>query len=253
MDQTKIKQPLWISHRGYKEQAVENTYEAFKAAVNMGFTALETDLRITKDNQIVLIHDHTLKRLSNDRRSVTNLSRSQLEEIRFRDGGQPLFFDQFIKEFSGCTWTFDIKYENGDKTIQTLASWAKSHGLEQLLTTNGRFLVWRASHEKLIRDLFPGAVFYARRIQCWRAGLAVIMGVPSLGAIRSNRTYALPPYLGSIWLFRKSFVRCFHRRRARTIAFLPETVHDTRAAIEAGFDEILTNGRIIDTDEGEND
>lgn len=246
MDHTNIKQPLWISHRGYKEKAVENTYEAFKAAVDIGFTTLETDLRITKDNQIVLLHDHTLKRLSNDNRCVSKLSRSQLENIRFGGGGRPLFFDQFIKEFGDCTWTFDIKYENGDKTIQTLVSWAKNHGLEQLLTTNGRYLTWRESHEKLLKNLLPEAVFYARRIECWRAGLAVIMGVPSLGAIRSNRTYALTPYLGSIWLFRKSFVRCFHRRGARTIAFLPKTVHDTCAAIEAGFDEILTNGRIID-------
>ena len=245
MDHTNIKQPLWISHRGYKEQAVENTYEAFKAAVDIGFRALETDLRITKDNQIVLLHDHNLKRLSNDNRVVSKLSRSQLEKIRFGDGGQPLFFDQFIKEFCGCTWTFDIKHENGDKTIQTLVSWARSHGLEQRLTTCGKFLTWRASHEKLLENLLPRAVFYARRIQCWRAGLAVIMGVPALGAIRSNRTYALTPYLGSISLFRKSFVHCFHRKGARTIAFLPETVDDTRAAIEAGFDEILTNGRII--------
>jgi len=244
MNHTNIKRPLWISHRGYKEQAVENTYEAFKAAVDIGFTALETDLRITKDNQIVLLHDRNFKRLSNDNRCVSKFSRSQLEKIRFSGGGQPLFFDQFIKEFSGCTWTFDIKYENGDKTIQTLVSWAKSHGLEQLLTTGARFLTWRASHEKLLKNLLPGAVFYARRIQCWRAGLAVIVGIPSWGAIRPNRTYALPPYLGNISLFRKSFVHCFHRKGARTIAFLPETVHDTRAAIEAGFDEILTNGRI---------
>jgi len=244
-----IKQPLWISHRGYKEQAVENTYKAFKAAVDMGFTALETDLRITKDNQIVLLHDHNLKRLSNDGRLATKLSRSQLEEIRFRDGGKTFFFDQFIKAFGDCTWTFDIKPENGDRTIKILISWAKSHGLEQRLTTSGRFLTWRASHEKLLKNLLHGAVFYARRIECWRAGLAIIMGVPSMGGIRSNRTYALTPYLGRISLFRQSFVRCFHQRGARTIAFLPETVHDTRAAVEAGFDEILTNGRIINIDE----
>ena len=239
------KQPLWISHRGYKEQAVENTYKAFKAAVDVGFTALETDLRITKDNQIVLLHDHNLKRLSGEDKVVSTLSRSELEKIRFRDGGQPLFFDQFIKKFGDCTWTFDIKPENGDKTIQTLISWVRSQGLEKRLTADGKFLAWKASHEKLLKDLLPGAVFYARRIECWRAGLAVMMGVPSLGAIKSNRTYALTPYLGSISLFRKSFVHCFHRREAKTIAFLPETAHDIRAVIEAGFDEILTNGRII--------
>jgi len=142
-------------------------------------------------------------------------------------------------------YTFDIKYEKGDQTIRALLSWAKRQGFEQHLITGGRFLTWRASHERLLKNLLPGAVFYARRIQCWRAGLAVIMGVPSLGAIRSDRTYALTPYLGRISLFRQAIVECFHRKGARTIAFLPETIDDNRAAIEAGFDEILTNGRII--------
>ena len=55
------KKPGWISHRGYKANAVENTGKAFATAVDIGFSALETDLRITKDHQIVLIHDKTAK------------------------------------------------------------------------------------------------------------------------------------------------------------------------------------------------
>ena len=73
--------PLWISHRGYKAHAVENTRAAFEAAVAHGFTALETDLRRTRDGHLVLHHDPTLDRLAGDPRVVAGLTRAQLERV----------------------------------------------------------------------------------------------------------------------------------------------------------------------------
>ncbi len=89
------RKPVWISHRGFKANAVENTFNAFAAAVDIGFSALETDLRITKDRHIVLIHDKTLSRLANDHRRVIDLTRRELESFRLANGEQFLFFEQF--------------------------------------------------------------------------------------------------------------------------------------------------------------
>lgn len=237
--------PLWISHRGYKVQAVENTYQAFKAAVDIGFTGLETDLRITRDNHLVLIHDPSLVRLVNDERPVIALSRRELERIQFREGGKPLFFDQFAEEFGCCTWTLDIKPENGIMTITALRNWTERHRSAQWLTKQAKFLTWRASHEQLLTTLLPGAKCYARKYECWRAALAVMAGLPIPGSIKPDRTYALVSHLGGIPLFRRPVVEYFHKRGARTVAFLPETEQDTNSAIDAGFDEILTDGPII--------
>jgi glycerophosphoryl diester phosphodiesterase len=253
MTETASEKPLWISHRGYNATATENTLEAFKAAVDIGFTACETDLRITNDDHIVLIHDPTLIRLANDSRQVRELSRIQLEKLGFTGGGKPLFFDQLVKDFAGLNWVFDIKPENGGKTIRAMVDWCRSHSAENWLTGHGKFLAWRKSHEILLNRLLPGIECYAREMECWRADLAVLMGLPSLGGIEPNRTYAIPPRLAGVRLFRKSAVECFHRRQASTVAFLPDTEQDARAAMEAGFDEILTNGRIIDTDVLEKD
>jgi glycerophosphoryl diester phosphodiesterase len=250
VDQSDIKKPLWISHRGYHNRAVENTFEAFQAAVDLSFIACETDLRITNDGHIVLIHDPTLSRLANDSRPVSELSRIQLEKIRFTGGGRPFFLDELIKEFSSCNWIFDIKPEKGAKTIRAMVDWTQSHRVEHWVIDQVKFLAWRRDHEKLLKDLLPGVVCYARKMECWRADLAVLIGLPSLGGIESNRTYAIPPKLAGIELFRNSIVDCFHRKQAQAVAFLPETEDDARAAVQAGFDEILTNGRIFDTDPG---
>ena len=48
--------PQAIAHRGYKALYPENTMAAFEAAVEMGAHALETDLHLSKDGEIVLSH-----------------------------------------------------------------------------------------------------------------------------------------------------------------------------------------------------
>lgn len=48
-----------IAHRGNTSDAKykENTIEAFKNCIDKGITSIETDIRITKDNKIVMGHD----------------------------------------------------------------------------------------------------------------------------------------------------------------------------------------------------
>ena len=50
------KMPQIIGHRGFKARYPENTLLAFKAAIDAGAQALETDVHITKDGQVVLSH-----------------------------------------------------------------------------------------------------------------------------------------------------------------------------------------------------
>jgi glycerophosphoryl diester phosphodiesterase len=264
--------PLWISHRGYKETAVENTRSAFAAAVDIGFSCLETDLRITRDKRIVLVHDPTLARLTGDRRRVQDMTAAELADIRLDNrqlpgsliseaGDSPekgrtasqrnavtqnsrdrlLFFDEFVAEFSGCRWVFDIKPETGAETIMALSRWAEAEGMVEKIVQNTKILTWRAAHEALAAAHFPGVPFYARRPECWRAGLAMLTGQPGLGALRPGRTYALPPTFMGFSLFQASMVRRFHERRAAVVAFLPPTDALARRAVTAGFDEILTN------------
>ncbi|KAB5554542.1 PLC-like phosphodiesterase [Coniochaeta sp. 2T2.1] len=57
-----IKLPQAIAHRGYSADFPENTLAAFTAAVDVGAHAIETDIRLSKDNVVVLSHDLSLKR-----------------------------------------------------------------------------------------------------------------------------------------------------------------------------------------------
>lgn len=49
--------PILFAHRGASAHAPENTVEAFRLALRLGATGLETDCWLTKDEQLVLDHD----------------------------------------------------------------------------------------------------------------------------------------------------------------------------------------------------
>ena len=57
------KAPYCIAHRGDSTTAPENTFEAVKAAVEWGCEGVEIDVRLTKDNKIVLMHDEYIDRM----------------------------------------------------------------------------------------------------------------------------------------------------------------------------------------------
>lgn len=51
-----------INHRGYRDEAPENTIPAFKLSRKKGFQYVETDIAFTSDNVPVLLHDPTINR-----------------------------------------------------------------------------------------------------------------------------------------------------------------------------------------------
>jgi glycerophosphoryl diester phosphodiesterase len=76
------KSPLVIAHRGTPRQAPENTLASFSNALEQGADVLETDLRITQDGAIVLIHDGTLDRTTDGTGLVASHSLSEIKRFR---------------------------------------------------------------------------------------------------------------------------------------------------------------------------
>ncbi|MEX0853468.1 MAG: glycerophosphodiester phosphodiesterase family protein [Bauldia sp.] len=77
-----------IAHRGYHDRAsgrIENTLAAAAAAVERGF-AIECDLQITADGEVVVFHDDTLDRLTESTGRIDRTSLVDIRKARFRDG-----------------------------------------------------------------------------------------------------------------------------------------------------------------------
>lgn len=73
-----------IAHRGASGYAPENTMAAFEKAFEMGADMLELDVQLSKDGQVVVIHDSTVERTTNGQGKVGDLT---LEELQKLDAG----------------------------------------------------------------------------------------------------------------------------------------------------------------------
>ncbi|HBE40184.1 MAG TPA: hypothetical protein DDW27_03105 [Bacteroidales bacterium] len=69
------------AHRGAMETHPENTIPAFLEAVNAGAHMIEFDVFLTKDNEMVVIHDATVDRTTNGTGKVSDLTLEQIKEL----------------------------------------------------------------------------------------------------------------------------------------------------------------------------
>ena len=67
-----------VGHRGASGHAPENTMAAFRLAVEMGASFIETDLHLTRDAHLVCVHDATLERTTGSSAAVKDLTLAQL-------------------------------------------------------------------------------------------------------------------------------------------------------------------------------
>ncbi|MCD7839927.1 MAG: glycerophosphodiester phosphodiesterase, partial [Erysipelotrichaceae bacterium] len=72
-----------LAHRGYSAYYPENTMEAFIQAYNKGFDGIETDVHMTLDGQLVLIHDEDISRTSNGSGYIKDMTLKQLKQYNY--------------------------------------------------------------------------------------------------------------------------------------------------------------------------
>ncbi|WP_164667642.1 glycerophosphodiester phosphodiesterase [Virgibacillus doumboii] len=85
-----------FAHRGSMTEAPENTFPSFQKAIEHGATALELDVQLSKDNELIVCHDHKFSRFNKDVDGLIN--DYTLKEIKQIDVGSA-----FSEEFIGIT------------------------------------------------------------------------------------------------------------------------------------------------------
>lgn len=230
--------PVWISHRGLSQRHDENSQEAFKLACEAGYCWLETDLHSTKDDHIIHSHDPQLDNTASCSGNIAEMSRAELEKITLKKGGRLLFLDEFMLQFKHQHWVFDIKPASAAQTIKILSKILVNN---KNLINKIIFLFWCKKQQEIFLHDFPQAVCFMREAQCYRAGIASILGLPILGNIKKNQIYSIIPKLSGIPLINKRVVQTFHKRGAQIIGYLPVDKAEVQLCLDAGVDYILSN------------
>lgn len=117
---TQSEKNIYVAaHRGFSEKFPENTMAAFRAAIALGVDQIETDIRITKDGELVLVHDGTVDRTSNGTGVVHDKTLSELRELDFgswkgeRFKGEKIVtfieFMELVKDLPDITLDIELK------------------------------------------------------------------------------------------------------------------------------------------------
>jgi glycerophosphoryl diester phosphodiesterase len=79
---TSHNNPVIIAHRGNHENFPENSMAAIRSAAEIGADYVEIDLRTTRDQQLVLMHDPSVNRTSNGKGLVRKLTLAQIQSLQ---------------------------------------------------------------------------------------------------------------------------------------------------------------------------
>ncbi|TBH76444.1 glycerophosphodiester phosphodiesterase [Aquirufa nivalisilvae] len=108
----KSQQKLRISaHRGNSGLAPENTLATFQKTLDMGVDFIEIDVRTSKDNQLVILHDGTLNRTTNGTGPIANLTLAEIKQLKANKGWEGQFPDERIPTL--------------EETLQLVEKWNK--------------------------------------------------------------------------------------------------------------------------------
>ncbi|MBD1371285.1 glycerophosphodiester phosphodiesterase [Hazenella sp. IB182357] len=124
-----------MAHRGFSAQYPENTMVAFEQARLAGADGFEIDVHLTKDGQIVVIHDEKVDRTTNGTGWIKDLTWEQIKEL---DSGS-WFHSQFASEQI--------------PSLQDVLQYVYRHGLMLNIELKNNIVPYPSLEEKLIQEI----------------------------------------------------------------------------------------------------
>ena len=100
---------IGLSHRGNSKKFIENSFEAFNSVIQLGYKYIETDLRMTLDNEVIAFHDPDLKRLFNLDLQVKDLTFNEINNLFKEQNSSLLTLEDALKKFPEINFNIDLK------------------------------------------------------------------------------------------------------------------------------------------------
>jgi glycerophosphoryl diester phosphodiesterase len=178
---------LTYAHRGASAYAPENTRAAFDLGIEMGSDLIETDVHLTSDGTLVLIHDDEVDRTTSGSGPVADHSLAELKALDAGSwfgpefaGQQILTLEEYWESYAGrirpCLEIKDPLAADAlaqflrsrsdlDGVEVTSFSWSGLMRLRETITLPGGFLCGRLTEDLIDRSLAHGLTQVCPQIQ----------------------------------------------------------------------------------------
>jgi glycerophosphoryl diester phosphodiesterase len=236
-----------IAHRGGAKLRPENTLAAFDHALELGVDAIECDVHLSRDGEVVVIHDPTLDRTTDASGRVRDMTAVQLAQVdagfRFSSNGG------FPYRGAGCTIptlhdvldryrqvpvVIEVKGEDPLVAERTIA-------VIQEHDAAGRVVIGGFSHAVLtsVRLARPDLATSASKLEARRAlTRSYVRLSPRQPAFR---VFQMPFRLRGRQMFRRTFVAAARRGGVPVQAWVVDQPDDMRRLIGWGVTGIITD------------
>jgi len=233
------RRELVIAHRGDSQFAPENTFAAFEMALEKQTDGIETDLRISKDGHIVLIHDDWVNRTTNGTGLVANMTLAELQAL---DAGS-WFGPQFKGQRVPSMQEFLDWFQTSAPSIQLVVLDLKVEGLGQPLA--------ELLADYNMTDRFIASCWYPSQmidIQLHLNGTIPIQSLTRVVPADPTDQFFEDSYAMNIRGFSvafgsltQNFIRKAHARLFSVVAWTVQDTTTVQQLSSIGIDGIITN------------
>ena len=225
--------PWAIAHRGGAWEAPENSEIAFRHAVDLGFTYIETDIRATSDGVAVVFHDSRLDGATTGTGRVRDLPHTVVAEARIHGRSEIMTLEQMLESFPNVRFNIDVKEPNAIPpfidVMRRTKAWDRvvvaSFGHDRLRR------VRRLAGPRLATSLSPREILGLWRNRnkpnSWRSPMAACVQVP----VRfGNKTLVEPV-----------FIRAVHTLGLQVHVWTVDHAEEMNQLLDLGVDGIMTD------------
>lgn len=138
------KRIILAAHRGDRKKHPENTMPAFEAALALGCDMIETDLHMTADGVLVIMHDRSAKRTAGVDRYIDQMTLAEVKELdagalfaeEFRGTRVPTV-EEFIARIKDTDMMVNWELKDYPKDVGDAHAFAAADKLIALIEANG--------------------------------------------------------------------------------------------------------------------
>jgi glycerophosphoryl diester phosphodiesterase len=234
------------AHRGASAERPENTMPAFQRAVDLGVDALELDVHLTRDAQLVVAHDDTTARTCGARLAWAELDLSDVQRLDAgwgfvaKDGTRPFAgqgitvptFEEVLVAFPRVHVNVDLK---GEKAVDVAVDLVRRLGAEERVTIASFQL------RTLVEVRKRG---YAGATSLSQSEVASLVGLPALlwrQLPMTGDAAQVPTKQGPIRFDRPAFIAKCHSLGLRVDFWVIDDRDEAQRLLGLGADGIMTN------------